>query len=218
MERRVVVPGEVVTTERKKIGRHVFVEGGKIYADCLGLADVNGEYANVIPLQGKYMPRAGDLIVGIIVSEEYSGYVVDINSFYFSFLSKEKLRKPLKKGDIVSAKISYVDEINQAELENVRVFYGGEIVTISPVKIPRVIGKNGSMLNVLKQGTGSALMAGRNGRVWIKGGNIPLLKKALRKIEEEAHTSNLTNNIEQFLKEENAKRENSTQNVNSGGI
>jgi len=216
MERKVVVPGELVTEERKKTGRHVFVEEGKIYSDCLGLADSEGEYVNVIPLQGKYMPQTGDLIVGIIVSEEYSGYVIDINSFYTSFLPKEKLRKPLKKGDIVSTKISYVDEINEADLENVRVFYDGEIVDVAPVKVPRVIGKNGSMLNVLKQGTGSAVMAGRNGRVWIKGGNIPLLKKALKKIEDEAHTSNLTNKMEQFLNDENAGS--AEENINSGGI
>ncbi len=215
MNRKVVVPGELVSGERKKIGRHVFVDEGKIYSDSLGLADAEGEYANVIPLQGKYMPHTGDLIVGIIRSEEFSGYVVDINSFYTSFLPKEKLRKPLKKGDIISAKISYVDEINEAELENVRVFYGGEIVDVAPVKVPRIIGKNGSMLNVLKQGTDSALMAGRNGRVWIKGGNVILLKKALDKIEEEAHLSNLTNRMQQFLAEENTKEK---QNVNTGGM
>jgi len=206
-EKRIVVPGELVTEQRKKIGEHVFVESGKAYADSLGLLQENEDSVRVIPLQGRYMPRRGDLVVGIVAQVEFSGYTIDINSFYYSFLRKTELRKPLDKGMVISAKISDVDEIREAHLENVRVFYGGEVMDVSPVKVPRIIGKKGSMLQVLKDGTGSSIMAGRNGRVWIKDGNIPLLKKAIRKIEAEAHLSNLTERIKAFIDEEKRKAE-----------
>jgi len=204
-EKRIVVPGELLTEERKKLGDHVFIENGKVFSDSLGLLQEDESSVRVIPLQGRYMPRTGDLIVGIVKSIQFAGYIIDINSFYFSFLRKTELRKPLEKGMVISAKISDVDEVNEAHLENVRVFYGGEVVDVSPVKVPRIIGKKGSMLQVLKDGTGSSVMAGRNGRVWVKDGDTYLIKKAIRKIENEAHMSNLTVRMQAFIEDEKRK-------------
>jgi exosome complex component RRP4 len=201
-DRKIVVPGELLTDQRKKLGEHVFVDEGKVYADSLGLAEQDQDGIRVIPLQGRYMPQAEDLIVGIIAREEFSGYVVDINSFYYSFVRKDNLRKPLEKGAVISAKITSVNEINEAELDQIRVFYDGEVLDVSPVKVPRIIGKKGSMLEVLTNGTGSSIIAGRNGRVWIKDGNIALLKKAIKKIEDEAHLNNLTVRITEFIEKE----------------
>jgi len=202
MEGKLVIPGELIADKRMKLGPHVFVENGKIYSDVVGLAKIDRGIARVVPLQGKYMPKAGDVVIGIVVSEEYSYYIIDINSFYYSFVPKEEIRIPLRKGTIVSAKIVKVDEINAATLSNIRVFRGGEVLTISPVKVPRVIGKNASMLNLLKRGTACSLMVGMNGRIWAKGGNIELLKKALAKIERESHLSNLTLRIQKMLEKE----------------
>ncbi|MCX6802152.1 MAG: exosome complex protein Rrp4 [Candidatus Diapherotrites archaeon] len=201
-DRKIVVPGELLTDQRKKLGEHVFVDEGMVYADSLGLAEQDSDGVRVIPLQGRYMPQAEDLIVGIIAREEFSGYIVDINSFYYSFVRKDNLRKPLEKGTVISAKITSVNEINEAELDQIRVFYDGEVLDVSPVKVPRIIGKKGSMLEVLTKGTGSSIMAGRNGRVWIKDGNTALLKKAIKKIEDEAHLSNLTVRITEFIERE----------------
>ena len=199
--KKIVIPGDLITEERKRTGNHVFVENGKIYSDVLGITDTDSPVASVIALQGQYVPMMDDLIVGIITSERFAGYGVQINSFYDSFISKKEIRDPLKIGDVVSAKISNVNEVNEVDIANIRIFYGGEIIKISPVKVPRVIGKSGSMMDVLKQGTGSSLLVGRNGLIWIKGGDTALAIKAVRKIEAEAHLGNLTNKIEAFLKE-----------------
>lgn len=198
--KKIVIPGDLVTEERKRLGIHVFVENGKIYSDCLGITDTESATASVIPLQGKYIPYAGDLIVGIVKSEKHSVYEVDINSIYSSYMSKRDIRETLKPGAIISAKVDSVNEVNEASISDIRIFYGGEIVEVSPVKVPRLIGKNGSMLNVLKSGTQSSLLIGRNGRVWVKNGNIKLLKEAIKKIEDEAHLRNLTNTMEEFMK------------------
>ncbi len=205
MEKRIVISGELVTAERRRMGEHVFLQDGKIYSDALGIAEKDEQTASVIPLHGKYMPRAGDLIVGIISRDVYSGYIVDVNSFYTAFISKKELRETLKVGTVVSAKIEEVNEVNDVDLSNIRVFYGGEILSVSPVKVPRMIGKNGSMLEVLKKGTACNLLIGRNGRIWLKGGNYDLLVKAIAKIESESHLSNLTNKVTLFLEEENKK-------------
>lgn len=205
MEKKIVIPGELITEERRRLGEHVYLKDGKVYGDILGIAETDEQTASVIPLKGKYMPKPGDLIVGIISGDVFSGYHVDINSFYSAFISKKELRDIIKVGTVVTAKIEDVNEVNDVDLSNVRVFYGGEILSVSPVKVPRMIGKNGSMLEVLKKGTACNLLVGRNGRIWVKGGNYDLLVKAIAKIEAEAHLSNLTNKMTLYLEEENKK-------------
>jgi exosome complex component RRP4 len=204
-KRKLVVPGEVVTEERKKLGSHVFLQEGKIISDALGFVSESEEFVSVVPLEGGYIPHIGDLIVGVITSEKYSGYMVNINSIYECFVSKKDFRDNLKEGMVISAKIFDVDELNEAKLENVRVFYGGEILRVSPVRVPRIIGKNSSMLNVIKDGTHTNIMVGRNGLVWLNGGQKELAVEAMRLIEKESHLHNLTAKVTDYLKKASQK-------------
>lgn len=199
-KKQIVVPGELITAERKKLGQHVFIEDGKIYSDALGITYPDANVAYVVPLVGIYLPLSDDLVVGIVERETVKGYMVGINSIYSSYISADKVRDMLSKGSVVSAKVNSVNEINEAELFDVRVFYGGEILSVSPAKVPRIIGKNGSMLTVLKNGTGCNAVVGRNGWVWVKGGDIEKLKDAIKLIEAESHLDNLTIKVEEFLK------------------
>ncbi len=197
--KKIVVPGELVTEQRKITGEHVYSFNGKIYSDTIGITDNESTTASVVPLKGFYSPKQGDIIIGFVVSELFSGFLVEINSFYLSFMSKEGIREPLKRGSIVSARVIRVNELNEADIAEPRIFYGGEVFSISPVKVPRIIGKNGSMLEVLRRGTNSNFIVGRNGRIWAKGGNTNLLCEAIKKIENESHLPNLTNKMGEFL-------------------
>ena len=124
----------------------------------------------------------------------------------------------IKNYSVVSVKVARVNEINEVELMGPRVFFGGEVFEVTPVKVPRVIGKDGSMLNVLKAGTGSTIMVGRNGRIWAKGGNIALLKEAVAKIDREAHLENLTNRITEFLEKNKAANADKKVDKKEGGM
>ena len=205
--KKIVIPGDVVTEDRKKMGSHVFLRNGKIYSDAVGIANAEGEYANVVPLAGGYVPQYDDLIVGLVVTEKMYGYMVDVGAFYPAFASKRELREPLKVGSIISAKVMEIDEMQEPKLGFIRIFYGGNLFTIDAVKVPRVIGKNSSMLEVLKTGTGSSLLVGRNGKIWAKGGNMELLHKALQMINAESHSENLTNRVGEFLKKEQKRND-----------
>lgn len=201
----IVVPGEIVSEERKRLGQNVFVESGKVYSSVLGIVYSDSDTASVVPLRGKYLPKSDDIILAVVINETYNGYIVDINSFYSCFVSKESLgrefeRHSLRKGTVLSARVVDVNEVNDAELDDVRVLFSGEVVDVVPVKIPRLIGKQGSMMKVLKEGTGCTIIAGRNGRIWLKNGNVGLAVEAIKKIELESHQSNLTNTIQEFLK------------------
>lgn len=200
-KKKIVIPGELITTERKKAGQHVFIENGKIYSNVLGITYPESDTSYVVPLNGVYVPQRDDLIVGIVQQETVKGYVVDINSIYTSYISDDKVREKLQKGSVISAKVDYVNEINEADLFDVRVFYGGEIIQVNPAKVPRMIGKAGSMLTVLKEGTGCSLILGRNGWIWVKGGDTQKLTQAINLIETESHLNNLTTKVERLLKE-----------------
>ncbi len=210
--KKIVVPGELVSDERKRLGENVFLQDGKIFSNVLGIARVDGSTAYVVALRGSYRPQVNDLIVGVVSSEVYAGYFVDSNTVNSSFVSKKDLRDPLKPGTVVSAKVMDIRENGDLELGFVRVFYGGTVIEVPPMKVPRMIGKNGSMLDVLKNGTGCNLMIGRNGWVWVKGGDQQKLGMALELISTQAHLSNLTNRVADFLKSRVAEKKVLSQN------
>jgi len=84
----------------------------------------------------------------------------------------------------------------------------GMILEVSPAKIPRIIGRQGSMINMIKDLLHIQTVVGQNGRIWIRASDIPTLRiavKAFKMIEEQAHTSKLTDRIDLMLQEEKAK-------------
>jgi exosome complex component RRP4 len=86
----------------------------------------------------------------------------------------------------------------------------GQIIKITPTKIPRVIGRKGSMISMIKQETGCHILLGLNGVILITGKTLEdeqLAMMAIRKIEEESHTSGLTDRITQMIRAEKMKKE-----------
>jgi exosome complex component RRP4 len=199
---RIVVPGELLANSPQRI-EFAFVEDGKTYSSVLGLFDEANP--RVIPLEGAYMPAQYDIIIGIIDEVKFAGYNVDINSPYRGFLSAKDSRYEYKLGDVISAKIVEVDEVKNVDLEGARALRNGEIIEISSAKIPRVIGKQNSMLDMIREATKSEIFVGKNGRIWIREGNSALAARTILKVEKEAHTIGLTERISAFLREEASK-------------
>jgi exosome complex component RRP4 len=199
--RKIVVPGDYLSSaEARKAGKNVFLEGGKIYSSKFGIFEDSGEFVNVVPLKSAYEPRLGDIVIGYVQSELFPGYVVDIGTPALSFISKEMLRTELKKEMIILAKISKVNELKQADIELIKVLpKDGIIINTNSAKIPRMIGKNNSMLEVMKK-TGCLIYIGKNGRIWAKGDNSDLVVEAIKFIEENAHKHNLTAQAEDLIK------------------
>ncbi|HII39403.1 TPA: RNA-binding protein [Candidatus Micrarchaeota archaeon] len=197
MEKRIVFPGEQVA-ERPLRLEGCFAEDGKTYAAVVSVAQED----RVIPLKGRYLPNYGDYVVGIIKDERFSGYSVELNSPYEGQLSNRDTREEFHTGDIVLVKIMAVDEVNNAIVVEPRRLSEGEILEVESVKVPRIIGRNGSMLAILRQHTGTEIIVGKNGRIYLKGGNTTLATLAVLKICREAHTNGLTDRITSFLQQE----------------
>ena len=201
VKRWLVTPGEVITEERVKLGPGVYVQDGKVIAKVLGLAELRNGMARVVPLEGNYVPKQGDTVVGIVVDVKIPGYDVDINSPYKAFLPRDQVREPLEYGDVIVATVRFVDEVKNSVIENARKLEGGELIYIASPRVPRVIGKNASMITNIKNLTGSRVIVGANGRIWIKGGYSDIARDAIYKIEREAHTHGLTDRIAEYIKD-----------------
>jgi len=116
-------------------------------------------------------------------------------------------------GDVLIVKVLSADRLNSPELTTVGKYLGkkmgGSVISIGPQSIPRVIGRSGSMIKLLKNLTNCTIFVTQNGRIWIKGESIEterLLIEAINKIANEAHTVGLTDRIQEFLETELKKR------------
>ncbi len=196
MMKELVYPGDLVANEPRKMPG-CYVENEKTYASNVALRAED----HVVPLKGYYVPKTGDDIIGIVEEERFSGYTLELNSPYYGELSARDTRDELKRGDAVFAKILTVNEVKEAILIEPRKLGGGNLLSIDSVKVPRVIGRNGSMLETLGKFTGSTITIGKNGIVHIEGGNAELATKAIEKICKESHTTGLTERITKMLED-----------------
>lgn len=218
--REIVIPGELLAISGKRAGPGTYSEGGKIFASQLGIKSVRPDMISVVPFSGQYMPLRGDLVVGKIVDVGASNWLVDINSPYPAPLHVNEVpwrvefgetRKFMSVGDVVLLKIIGSDEQKRIQItmqdHGLRKLTGGMVMEISPSKVPRVIGKNGSMIQMLKNMTGCRIYVGQNGRIWIDGDldNIVKAVQAIRMIEDEAHAHGLTEKIKQLLEQSSAQ-------------
>ena len=224
-KREIVVPGDLLAEGDYIAGENTFKEGNRIYASRVGLIEYANKKIQVVALRAFYVPRVGDTVIGKVVEVGVSGWIVDINSPYLALLRasdvlergfnprKDDLTAIYDVGDMIIAKIISYDRtqnplltVNERGLGKIS---RGQIVQITPTKIPRVIGRKGSMINVIKRETGCNIVLGQNGLILVSGRSLEnerLAVMAIRKIEEEAHTSGLTDRITEMLRKEKEKR------------
>ena len=222
-DKDVVVPGEVLAEGMEflpSFGTYRAKE--EIIASRLGMVNIDQKVIKIVPLSGKYMPREGDVVIGKVFDINFAGWMTDINCAYSSLLGlKEGTSAFVEKGDdltrfyaigdYIVAKISLVTSQKSINLTTkgpgLRKITGGRVINISPMKVPRVIGKKGSMVEMIKEATKCNIVVGQNGLVWIDGEPEKMIvaEKIIRKIDEDAHQEGLTDKIKQMLEKEMRK-------------
>ena len=217
--RDIVVPGDLLYEGRARTGDNTYRHEGNVYATRVGLVNYNKDRVSVIALEAGFVPLVGDLVIGDVKDIELGQWKIDIGAENEAILTiNDAIGKPyrtyqdmpkiLDVGDTVVAKIVDLDRsrtpilsIMGRELGKVR---DGFIIRITPSKIPRLIGKKGSMINMILKESRCQVTIGQNGKILISGRNREdeeLVVKVINKIEAEAHTSGLTNRIQEYLKE-----------------
>ena len=213
--KNVVLPGDRIVESMEYLpGRNCYRDGNSIYSKRLGVVYYRGHVIDVVPLSGKYMPEADDMVIGKISEVQYSGWTIDVNSPYKAFLplsgvrgfiepSRTDISKIYGVGDLIYARISEVTPLKDVRISmkdpSTRKFENGRIIRISPVKVPRVIGKQGSMINMIKDKTGCRISVGQNGVIWLQGEKEQLAAKAIQEIEEKSQIQGLTDHIGKLL-------------------
>lgn len=199
MKGEIVTPGEVVSEGKIKI-HNSFSQNGKTYSDVLGIKD--DATNEIVPLEGVWDPRPDDSVVGIISEDRGKVFMVDLSYFGRAILVPGKYDKyEFAPGDVINAIIKDIEGKKTVVLKEARQLKGGTILAIKPKKIPRVIGKKSTMIRQIAEATGSHIVVGMNGLIWLSGGNMQLATQTLLKIEREAHLSGLTETIKIFLEE-----------------
>ena len=213
-DRDLVVPGDLIGNEIVP-DMNCYMEGGNVYSAVEGLVRVDGRKIKVVPSSGGYLPKREDVVIGVI-SDVLSGkWLVDINSPYICAMSGEEVSRDAAKtdlsryykvGDIITAKIGSVNEVFSCQLMKPWKIESGLIIEVNPKRVPRVVGKQKSMLNMIREKTGSRVIVGQNGKIWIKDGNVDLAVKTIKKIEKYAQTQGLTDQISEFLDKESREK------------
>jgi exosome complex component RRP4 len=212
--REIVVPGDLLDDSGMKAGANAYVLNGKVYAGVLGVRNVYHDAVGVIPLGGRYMPVTGDTVIGIIEDIGPSNWLVNINAPYPAPLHVNEVpwkvefgdtSKYLNVGNVVLLKILMVDESRKIQVtmkdSGLRRIEGGQLIEMPHSKVSRVIGKSGSMIQMIKNLTDCRIFVGQNGRIWVDGDeNSNVAVEAIKMIEREAQSSNLTERVEKFIK------------------
>jgi len=212
-----VLPGDIIVTGDYQPEQNVILEGDKLMSTAIGFSEIKDDLVTVTPLTGLYTPKTDDLVVGKIVSHNALSWEVNINSYYPGILtasdifgkdyspSRDDLSLKLNTGDIILARIANVnsrDPLITITGENLGKIDSGELVKISPAKIPRLTEKNGSIIQTIEGSTNATITVGQNGLVIVYFEESDGLLKAIaaiRMVEDQAHLVDLTNKVKKML-------------------
>jgi exosome complex component RRP4 len=218
IKRKFVVPGDKITEGNVRPSMNVIKVGNSIIATRIGIAEAGRDGIKVIPLSGVYIPRVNDIVIGKITDHSSLSWEVDINSCFSGHLpaqdvfgrdfspARDDMGRQLAIGDLITARIMVFDRTRDPMLtiqdKDLGKIPRGEFLKISATRVPRLIGKRGSMIQTIEQATQTRVLIGQNGIVVVTGRNpegIKLAVRAIRMVEEEAHTSNLTQRVKVLL-------------------
>ncbi|MFP4568331.1 MAG: exosome complex RNA-binding protein Rrp4 [Candidatus Woesearchaeota archaeon] len=239
-DKEVVVPGQILAKGLDFLPSNgTYRLNEEILANRLGLLAIEGKVLRTLPMAGRYMPQKNDVIIGKVDDILMSGWRLDINCPYssvlplkdasFDFIAKgADLTRYFNLEDYVMVKITNVTSQNLIDVTakgpGLKKLRGGRILKVNPSKVPRIIGKKGSMVSMIKQATDCKIMIGQNGLIWFEG--TPemevIVAKTIKKIEAESHHQGMTDKIKQYLEEKLGKKieladENNTQNQENQG-
>lgn len=216
-ERQIVVPGQSIVEGNEYLPSDgTYREGKEILAKRFGLVNIYEKYVKVIPVSGTYFPRRGNTVIAVVKDVTMRGWVLDIGVTESAFLpvsevprfiQRNELRDFLDFGDTITAKIwdtggRGIDvSIKQRGFGRIE---GGMIIEVNPNKVPRIIGKEGSMVKQIRNATGCNLTVGQNGKIWIHGNSIEneiKTKQIVEFIAENSCVKGLTEKVQDYIRE-----------------
>jgi exosome complex component RRP4 len=230
-DRDVVVPGMVLAKGMDYLpSKGTYRKDETILANRLGLVQLDGKVIKTLPLAGRYIPKKDDIVIGRVTDVLLTGWRIEINSPYESVLTmKDASSEFIQRGADLTRYFSLQDwvicQIVQVTSQNLidvsmrgpglRKLIGGTIMNVNAQKVPRIIGKRGSMVGMIKRATDCNILVGQNGRVWLNG--TPEMEvvaiEAIKMIEANAHRSGLTDRVKEYLREKTGRTVDATEDT-----
>ena len=178
-KRKYVVPGDKIVEGNFRLLMNAIRSGNSIFATRIGIAEVGRDGIKVIPLSGVYIPRVNDIVIGKIIDHSSLSWEVDINSCFSAHLpaqdvfgrdfspARDDMGRQLAIGDLISSRIMAFDRTRDPMLtiqdKDLGKIPRGEFLKISATRVPRLIGKRGSMIQMIEQATQTRVLIGQNG-------------------------------------------------------
>ncbi len=216
-QRALVIPGETIVAGSEFLpGDGAYRDGEDVVAARYGLSSVEDNHVRVIAVSGAYYPRRSNTIIATVVGVTFNGWLLDFggadNAFLpvsevYKYINKNELREFLDFGDSAVVKVWEVKGRGVDVSMKMRGFGridGGMIISVNPNKVPRIIGKEGSMVKLIRSATGCDLTVGQNGKVWIRGDDTEKeaqTRQIVEFIAENSTIAGLTKKVEDYIKE-----------------
>jgi len=223
---RIVVPGSIIKrVGRVRLGEYISNIGRTYVSTLLGVLYKLNNEVGVIPYKDIYKPKPGDYIIGIVVSYAPSGWVIELGTYTKGFLPaqdylkdirfnprKIELSNYIKVGDMVGAKIIEVNRhgyfllttrtnVKDKQKKHLGVLKDYYIIKVSSTKLPRIIGRKGNMIKIIKEKIDGEIIIAQNGVILYKGeyNNFKLLQKIVELIVYKTFASSLTDAVASIL-------------------
>ncbi|MDT7889126.1 MAG: exosome complex RNA-binding protein Rrp4 [Desulfurococcales archaeon] len=227
--REIVLPGDLVASGGVNVDRYPYAYclGDKCYSTVIGVAEERGENSiRIVPLEGFYNPQEEDIVIGIVEEVGITSAILDIRAPYKGVLPASEIvskhyspvQEPLinyvSPGDIYLAKIEKFDMTRDPLLslkgKDLGRIVDGVIIEVVPTRVPRVIGKKRSMIDMLTKETQCQIVPAANGRILIRGcpsgDHEAIAINAIKLIENAPYIQGLTEKIREYLVVEKVRR------------
>ena len=214
-KRQIVVPGETIVSGNEFLpGDGAYRDGEDIVAGMYGIVVIFEKHVRVVPVSGAYYPRRGNTVIGTIVDITFNGWLIDFGGAQNAFLpvaevpryvNKNEMAEFLNFGESVIVKVWDVKSRGVDVSMKMRGFGkidGGMIISVGANKVPRIIGKEGSMVKMIKDATDCNVTVGQNGKVWLSGKDTDgevAAKKIIEYIADNVTVAGLTEMVEKFI-------------------
>ncbi|NIN53140.1 MAG: S1 RNA-binding domain-containing protein [Nitrososphaeria archaeon] len=213
-EKSIVIPGVIVADSSYTEGENTIKTDRGVVSTRLGIVSYAGKKVSVIPHSGPYKPRKGDFVIGLITGYGPNGWLTDIGAITRAFLPVaevirrrrydpriQELSEILKIGEMISVKVIEAGRLGYPILtmkdSGLQKITNARYVKVKVSKIPRIIGKKGSMLKLLKEGGKAKIFIGQNGVIAVIGSldSYHKIVQAINLIVEKTFAHGLTSEV-----------------------
>ena len=214
-ELRLVTPGEAIgALQGMRAGTGALANGEDIIATRLGWVKELNNVLSVDPINASYMPRSGDLVIGIIESVRNNLWFADVNGPFNGLLPMSlapwkvefgAAREQMDVGDVMLARVQEVDESHSVVLTmkgvGLRRLNEGMMSEVSMNHISHLRGDGDATLRSLKEASDCRIIVAENGRVWVDGdaAGVSWMREVLDLVRNKGHMANFDASLEAMM-------------------